>query len=63
MTNNNGSEPNPPQQLTPQQEKRVDKCQRAIQRALNRHRCLIVPQFTIIGTRIEASIRILPRPS
>lgn len=63
MTNHNGTDPAKAQPLTPQQTKRVDKCQRAIQRALNRHKCLIVPQFIIRGSTITTSILILPRPS
>jgi len=63
MTNNNGTNPDPDHTLTPQQQKRVNRCQRAIEKALNRHECLILPQYIVIGTTIKASIRILPRPS
>ena len=49
--------------LAAQQKKRVDLCQRAIEKALQRHNCTIVPEITITGTQIQATIRILARPS
>ena len=46
-----------------QQRRRVDRGQRAFERALQRHNCFIVREVIITGTQIQATIRILPRPA
>lgn len=48
---------------TPAEQARVDRCHHAVQRALSRDQCLILPQFLTIGTSVQPSILILPRPS
>ena len=41
---------------------RATKCRAAIQAALKRYSCIMVPETIITGDQITSSIRILPRP-
>jgi len=42
--------------------RRVQDCQSAINDALLRFACILVPEIVITGNQITASVRILPRP-
>ena len=49
-----------PQILAAQEQKRVELCRRAIEEALRRHRCVVLPEVTIRGGKVRAAVGIVP---
>jgi hypothetical protein len=50
-----------PQDDAADTQRRVQECQRAIEVALAQFQCVLEPEITIRGTRIETAVRIHPR--
>lgn len=49
--------------MTLGEKERVERCRVAIEGAMERYKCVIVPQHVMLAAEIEATVRILPRPS
>ena len=56
------TEPNYEQLAEAAKQKRGTLATAEIQQVLQRHNCDMLPVITIIGTRIQASIQVVPKP-